>query len=442
MRISFCGILFVALPAMAADLAPAPVTFQKDVLPILQKNCQACHRPGQAAPMSFLTYDSTRPWAKAIKEAVVLRKMPPWFADPKVGHFVNDRSLAQGDIDTLAKWADSGAQQGNPKDAPAAVRWPEGWQIEPDTIVQGPTYDVPGHPKNNVVEWINVTVPGGFTKDTWITSLEINPEHPEVTHHMCVAFIPHKADVQYFVPKWTDKKRDDEGSAIPDQGPTFSQGNGSEPDCYVPGHAAVDYRPIHAARLVPAGSDVAFSLHYTPNGKDVTDHVRLGFTVAKEPPQRRYVALLKQPVKDSKVFAIPPGEANWQSPPVEVTFDQDVELVFMMPHMHARGKDMTYTLVYPDGRQEVVLSVPHYDFNWQIGYETSIHVPKGSQLRVDAHFDNSVNNAANPNPRRTVYYGEMTWEEMMAPFFSVVTERDVDPKKILVSSATPASGTH
>jgi len=436
----FCAVLFTALPAIAADLPPTPVTFHKDVLPILQKNCQTCHRPGQAAPMSFLTYDSTRPWATAIKEAVLLRRMPPWFADPKIGHFVNDCSLPQSDIDTLVKWADVGAPQGEPEDAPPTTRWPEGWQIQPDIIVQGPTYDVPAHPKNNVIEWISVTVPGGFTKDTWITSLEIKPEHPEVTHHMCVAFIPHKPDIQYFVPKWTDKQRDDEGSAIPDKGPTFTAGNGGgEPDCYVPGHVAADYRPIHAARLVPAGSDIAFSLHYTPNGMDLTDHVRIGFTVAKEPPQRRYVALLRQPPRDPKRFAIPPRDSNWQSPPVEVTFDQDVELVFMMPHMHARGKDMTYTLVYPDGREEVVLSVPHYDFNWQIGYETSIHVPKGTKLHVDAHFDNSANNLANPNPNRTVYYGEMTWEEMMAPFFSVVVDRDADPKKILTSSAALAN---
>jgi hypothetical protein len=134
------------------------------------------------------------------------------------------------------------------------------------------------------------------------------------------------------------------------------------------------------------------------------------------------------------VFAIPPHDPNWQSPPCEVTFRQDVELVLMIPHMHARGKDMTFTLEYPDGRKETVLSVPHYNFNWQLGYQTSIPVPKGTKLRVDAHFDNSANNPANPNPDRTVYYGEMTWEEMMSPIFSVVTKPQVDPKTILSDS--------
>jgi hypothetical protein len=140
-------VLAIASAAVAADLSPAPVTFHKDVLPVLQGHCQTCHRPGQAGPMSFLTYDSTRPWAKAIKEAVVTRKMPPWFADPNVGHFQNDASLKQADIDTLVKWADGGAPQGNANDAPPPVQWPEGWQIQPDVVLDGPSYDVPAHPK-------------------------------------------------------------------------------------------------------------------------------------------------------------------------------------------------------------------------------------------------------------------------------------------------------
>ncbi len=446
MKTNLCAALLVtAIPAVAADLSPNSVTFTRDVLPVLQKNCQTCHRPGQAGPMSFLTYENTRPWAKAIKEAVVLRKMPPWFADPKVGHFVNDRSLQQSDIDLLARWADAGAPQGDPKDAPPAVKWPDGWQIQPDIIVDGGSYDVPAHPKNNVVEWITVIVPSGFKQDTWITSVEIKPEFPAVTHHMCLGFNPHTEDARYFVPLWKDKQRGDDGSALPDKGPTFDPGGlkigvSAAEDCYVPGNVVADYRPVHAAKLVPAGSDIAMSIHYTPNGKAVTDHVRIGFTVARQPPDRRYVSILKQAPTDPKVFAIPPNNADWPSPPVEYTFSRDVELVFMMPHMHSRGKDMTYTLVYPDGRKEAILSVPRYDFNWQIGYQTAVHVPKGTTLHVDAHFDNSPNNSSNPNPNRTVYYGEMTWEEMMAPFVGVVVERDADPKKILTRKVQPAGG--
>ena len=143
---------------------------------------------------------------------------------------------------------------------------------------------------------------------------------------------------------------------------------------------------------------------------------------------------------DPKLFAIPPNEANWQSPPAVVVFKKDAELVFMMPHMHSRGKDMTYTLEYPDGRKEVVLSVPKYDFNWQLGYQTSVHVPKGTKLHVDAHFDNSANNPANPNPNHTVYFGEMTWEEMMYGFYGVVIDPNEDPKGIVGRQVEPAGG--
>jgi len=170
-----------ATVTLAAD---APVTFHKDVEPILQRNCQTCHRPGQVAPMSFLTYQNVRPWAKAMKAAVVSRKMPPWFADPQHGPYLNDRSLKQNDIDTIAQWADAGAPEGDAKDAPVAVTWPQGWAIKPDVIVDGPVTDVPASPKNNVVEWITVIMPTGFTKDTWVTSVQIKPEFPAVTHHI------------------------------------------------------------------------------------------------------------------------------------------------------------------------------------------------------------------------------------------------------------------
>ena len=222
MRLVF-AVMTLGTAALAADAPPA-ITFDKDVLPILQRNCQSCHRPGQIAPTSFLTYQSVRPWAKAMKAAVISRKMPPWFADPQYGHFLNDRSLKPSEIETISKWADSGAPEGNIKDAPAPVDWPDGWMIKPDIIVDGPTFDVPAHPKNNVVEWLTVTVPTGFAQDTWITSVQIKPKYPGVVHHMCLGFNPHRANAKYLVPVWQDKPRDEEGAAIPDRGPTFTLG--------------------------------------------------------------------------------------------------------------------------------------------------------------------------------------------------------------------------
>jgi len=326
------------------------------------------------------------------------------------------------------------------------VNWPEGWQIQPDVIVKGPVVDIPAHPKNDVIEWMSVTVPTGFKEDTWITSVQIKPEHPAIAHHICLGFNPHRDGIEYFKPVWQDKERDAEGSAIPGKGATFGPATpggrftSMAEDCYLPGNPAADYREFGAAKLVPAGSDITLNLHYTPNGAAVTDHVLVGFTIAKEAPGRRYVSLSTSAPMDPARFAIPPNDPNWQSPPADVTFNQDVELVYMMPHMHFRGKDMAYTLIYPDGRKEPVLNVPHYDFNWQLGYSTSLQVPKGTRLHVEAHFDNSANNKFNPNPNRTVYYGEMTWEEMMFPFFGVVVARDADPQKILTGGALRPPG--
>jgi hypothetical protein len=459
-RLMLAG-LTLTVGALAADTPD--VTFHKDVEPVLQRSCQTCHRPGQVAPMSFLTYQSARPWARAMKTAVSTGKMPPWFADPHFGPYLNDRSLKPRDIETIAKWADAGAPEGDPRDAPPAVQWPEGWYIKPDVVVDGPTTEVPASPKNNVVEWMTVIMPSGFTKDTWVSSVQIRPEHPEIAHHICIGYIAHNPSYRYGVAYWADKERDDDGSALPDKGPTFlgsgerrstdadptpittRRGDrvpppGGAEDCYLPGNFAADYRAIHAGKLIPAGSDVTFNLHYTPNGTRATDHVKVGFTVLDEAPVRRYVSFLTTSPTDPERFAIPPNTPNWESPPAEVTFLEDAELVYLMPHMHARGKDMTYTLEFPDGRKQVVLSVPRYDFNWQLGYNTSIKVPKGTKLRVDAHFDNSAKNKFNPNPNRTVYYGTMTWEEMMNPFYSLVVDKNVDPGKIVRSKYQQVNG--
>src|SRR6202165_2706711 len=172
-RLMLAG-LTLTVGALAADTPD--VTFHKDVEPVLQRNCQTCQRPGQVAPMSFLTYQNVRPWAKAMKTAVLTRKMPPWFADPHYGPYLNDRSLKQGDIDTIVKWADAGAPEGDLKDAPPAVQWPDEWAIKPDIIVEGPTTKVPASPKNNVVEWMTVVMTSGFTKDNWVTYVQLKPE--------------------------------------------------------------------------------------------------------------------------------------------------------------------------------------------------------------------------------------------------------------------------
>jgi hypothetical protein len=309
---------------------------------------------------------------------------------------------------------------------------------------------VPAHPKNNVVEWSYITVPSGITEDTWITSMQIRPSEPSIAHHICVFFKPHTPDVKYNVPYWYDRKRDENGSAvvaeagingrgIPD---SVTEGSNGIEGCYVPGQFTQDYRIFNAGKLVKAGTDIVFQVHYTPNGKDMIDRPRIGFTVSSQPPQRRYVSFGMSAPSDPKNFAIPPNDGNWASPPAEAVFTQDAELVYMFPHMHVRGKDMTYRLTYPDGTTETILNVPHYDFNWQLGYDVAkpIRVPKGTKLVVTAHYDNSANNKFNPDPSKTVYYGDMTWEEMMFPFFSVVVDQDVDAGKILKMLGGRADG--
>ena len=420
------------------------VTFNKDILPILQENCQSCHRPGQVAPMSLLTYQDARPWAKAMKQKVVERQMPPWNADPKYGRFANDRSLKQSDIDAIAAWVDQGALEGDAKEKPAPVDWPEGgWIIKPDIIVNGPETKVPAHTKNNVIEWTSYVMPSGITKDTWITSIEVKPSEIAVTHHICVSFVPHRPDVVYNRPVWRDVQRDENGVEIKQpkakpQKPSASAnvsttGDGGGGECYLPGTQPMDYRPLHAGKLIPAGTDVLFQVHYTPNGKtDVVDRPQLGLTVAKQEPERKYITYSAHGFQDHEHFAITPNDPNWEAPKGIVTFLQDAQLVWMSPHMHLRGKDMTYTVQYPDGRSEILLNVAHYDFNWQLGYVPAqpVRVHKGAKLVVTGHFDNSAYNRFNPDPNQTVYYGDMVWEEMFGGRIGIIVEKESDPKKV------------
>ena len=295
--VAFATLIAIAAGSVTLAQAPAPaaavasaVTFHKDIEPLLQKNCQSCHRPGQIAPMSLLSYQAVRPWARAIKTKVVAREMPPWFADPHAGpQYTTDRSLQQADIDLIAKWVDGGAPEGDPKDAPASRRMAEGrLAVQPDYVVRGPSFKVPGRPPSNVIEWTVIIVPTGFTKDTWITSVEIKPSDLQVTHHICIGFSLHHENVQYDTPVWADKPRDEEGVEIrPENGQSSGrardfrgdpadEGGETSGGCYLPGNQAFDYRPFNAGRLIPAGANIVIAQHYTPSGKDSSTSRRSG----------------------------------------------------------------------------------------------------------------------------------------------------------------------
>ena len=454
--LSWIGAIHAGQDATAGRSA-APVTFHQDVLPILQKNCESCHRPGQIGPFPMRTYQEVRPWARAIKNAIVARKMPPWFADPKYGHFNNDRSLKQSEVDTIVAWADSGAPAGDPKDAPAPLHWPEGgFQIEPDVAFELPPYEVPA---TGVIEWVRVAFPAPFKEDTWVTSVEILPGSPEVVHHLCMAIVERVPTRPYNEFEWIDLPRDDSGVTL--RGTSEEDGvvywrkvgstevkrrdgrslvqHGGNHFCYLPGLPYEDYRPVNAAVFVPAGSDMTVSFHYTPNGLGVTDRSKIGFTVAKEPPAKR---VLHQTGDESNAapvarksgitqLAIPPLEPNYVAPLTVTNILRDVELVWFRPHAHQRGKSVQYKLFYPDGREEVILNVPRYDFNWQLTYRTSKLIPKGSRIETQFVYDNSTANRYNPDPRKWVYYGNQSWEEMGTANMGFLVPREVDEKNAI-----------
>ncbi len=405
----FALTLAMAVSAAAATSGSATVTFNKDVQPILQKRCQDCHRPGEAVPMALIGYQESRPWAKAIKQAVLSRKMPPWFADPNYGHFANDRSLSQSEIDTLVAWADAGAPEGNPKDAPAPRQFVEGWTIgKPDLVLEMPNaFPIPA---KGVIDYQYVIIPTGLTEDKWVMASEIRPGDKSVMHHVITSirepgstWMADKQPGVLFVPP----------KGLKGGGDQLSPGLSG----YVPGQALPPGDFPRRGTLLKAGSDIVFQLHYTPNGKETSDKTKIGIIFAKEKPESRLMGGNSAAYN----FKIPAGDPDFK---VEATstVPYDCDLVSMMPHSHLRGKSFQYTVIHPNGESEIVLSVPKYDFNWQLTYYPAkpIHLEKGSKVQVTAKFDNSANNKYNPDPTKEVHWGEQTFEEMMMGYFSVV----------------------
>jgi hypothetical protein len=424
--------LATALIASAAGKSDAPtnqVTFNRDVLPILQKNCQGCHRPGEAAPVSFLTYSETRPWAKAIRESVRLRKMPPWFADPHVGKFANDRSLSPSDIETLAKWADTGAAEGSPSDAPAPVKFVSGWNIgAPDMVVEMPKpYHVAA---KGTIDYTYYVIPTGFTEDKWVQFAEVRPGNRKVVHHV-IAFIREPESKwmkdavpgEPFVPKKEAGESRNGGGGF---GGQFLVGYapGTIPDILEPGQA----------RLVKAGSDIVLQMHYTANGTEQVDQSKVGIIFAKEPPKQRVVTLAAMDTK----FIIPAGADNHKVES-QLTLQEETTVTGLLPHMHLRGKAFEYRVVFPTGETQELLRVPKYDFSWQLTYipVKPIVLPKGSRIECTAWFDNSPNNPNNPDPKTEVRFGEQSWEEMMIGFFHATLDPKMDPAD-LVRAKKPA----
>ena len=423
------------------------VTFNRDIAPILYHNCTVCHHPNDIAPMSLLTYKEARPWAAAIRQAVVQRKMPPWHADPQVGDYLNDPRLQEKDIATIVAWVKNGAPEGDPKDLPAAPQYHDGWHIKPDVILTIPEETVGA---GNQDEYEYIYVPTNFTEDKWVQSAEVVPGDRRVVHHATVSVVSaekaHEAmakdvgasDVDQFhfrTGKVNHTKPDaptsDDGCVAPPPGPLKDYSTGGinhVPSIYLPGHLAETRPPGYALRIA-AGSYLQFQIHYSNRlNQEVKDRTSIGLVFAREP--------VKHEVAQYEIwnnwFLIPPGDGNHKVTSC-FTLPQDVTAVAFTAHMHFRGKSMETEAVYPDGHREVLFNVPRYDFRWQETYflKHQFLLPKGTKLITTAYFDNSPNNPLNPDPTKSIRWGEPSNEEMMGFWLAYA---DVHPVKQTESS--------
>jgi hypothetical protein len=419
------------------------VTFTKDVAPIFFRNCAECHRPGEGAPFSALSFKEVRPWAKSIREKVLNRQMPPWHADPHYSEFKNNRALAQKEIDTIIAWVDGGAKEGDAKDLPPAPKFTDGWNIgQPEMIIQIPEeYSY----KAGVDEYQYFDVDPKFTEDKYVTNVEARPGNRKIVHHILAFIIPPGSPN---MAKMTTEQRYKAMEMLLKNSPFYRDGyllrvkadepvvddacgspnaarggeNQSILTGYAPGRNADIFEP-GVARKIPAGSIIRFQIHYsnqTLGGDSVEkDRSMVGFVFAKEPPQK---VVITNSVGNI-YFKIPAGAENHRVTACR-TLRRDTTIYGLMPHMHLRGKSMEYKVFYPDGKSETLINVPNYDFAWQTNYilKEPKRLPKGSKLMITGYFDNSAKNRFNPDPTKDVRYGEPTYDEMLLGFMDSVAD--------------------
>lgn len=443
----------VAQTATAGPTAAVAPTFNKDVAPILYKSCVSCHQPDSMAPMPLLDYKTARPYARAIRAAVESRKMPPWFADPQYGHFSNDPSLSEKDIQTIRAWVDGGALEGDPKDLAPQPAFAAGFKLgPPDIIIDiGQDFVIPPGPDVRKT----FTVPTNFTEGKWIRAAEVLPGNPKLVHHvhlgMSAAGGPDVELDEEGQPRPAKRQQatdsDDARTAalweplhdgqkrLRDSAPIVNDacaGNlpalpnldvtGSEGGSFatmLPGKGPDIFDPVgdgSMAKWIPAGAKLSFSMHYAQVTKPATDRTRVGLYLAKRVPD--------SPVRRMDIrnhyFYIPPG-ANRQEVKRCITFPADRKLLSITPHMHYRGREARYELVRPDDRRETLLYVPKYNFEWQLTYrfQEPVFVEKGSQLIVTFHYDNSRANRMNPDPTKILRWGDRSEDEMMTTWTEV-----------------------
>lgn len=381
------------------------VTYSGDVAAILQRRCQECHRPGQVGPFSLLTYERAKNWADTIHEVVLEQRMPPWHADPLYGEFSNDRRLTDGERKTLLAWIEQGCPKGDESLTPAPREFPKGWTIgTPDRIIRMPVAE--SIPASGVIPYKYYEVDPGFTEDVWIQAAEAMPGNPKVVHHV----------IAYIV---------EPGKKI-----FTKEGETAILVGWAPGDMPAIF-PDGIARRVTAGSKLRFEVHYTPTGKPEKDRSQIGIIFSKKRPKN----VVHTNILWNRGIEIPPHASN-HSEEASFTFPADAQILSFMPHMHWRGLRAYYTVEYPDGRTETLLSVPDFDFNWQSVYRFAkpLSVPKGTTVTVTGFWDNSADNPSNPNPERTIPWGDQTWDEMLNGWLEYVfDDEDVSEEKQLAN---------
>jgi hypothetical protein len=441
------------------------VTYSKQIASIFNDHCVECHRPGQIGPFALQSYEEAVGWADMIEEVVRDQRMPPWHPDPKYGKFRNDLSLSQEEKDLIYQWVANGAPEGDPKDLPEPKQYSGNWTIPggPDAVLymSEEPVDVPAE---GTVDYRYYVVDTGFTEDKWVKMSECVPGNRAVVHHMIVFMKPPSTSLfsgggsrgtdnsSAAGEKKSEEDRQanatanarnagvDEGKAKDDatRDPRPGRGRGGrggggqasfgQLSGFAPGTRPY-MLPDGMAKLIPAGWQLVFQMHYTPNGSPQKDRSYVGVKFA-DPSEVKYRVATANAANGT--FVIPAGEANFKVES-ERTYGGDVTLLSVFPHMHLRGKDFRYELIYPDGKRETILDMPRYDFNWQTSYvfEESKQLPKGTKMYCTAHFDNSADNPANPDPSIDVRWGDQTWEEMMIGWFDIAVPKDANIAEIL-----------
>ncbi|PYR04672.1 MAG: hypothetical protein DMG00_22940 [Acidobacteria bacterium] len=433
-------------------------TFSKDIAPLVFNNCATCHRPGEVAPMSLLSYEDVRPWAKVIKNKVQSREMPPWGADPDHSlKMRNDRSLTRQQIETIAAWVDGGAPRGNDADLPPVPKFADGWTVgtQPDVVLEMPVeFSIPAEGELGV-QMFYAPVP--FKEDKFAEILELHPGNRAVVHHagVFVVDIPEGAKIVDGRLIMSDGKAStDRGAGGPPRNEVGALPGSSKLLSWVPGRG-VDRHRADVGKRIPAGKYINWQVHYNPTGRPEKDRTKLGIWFNKVPvthellirqagdplaTTRGGLSLYRAEGKEveytadegttrrrSKTPNIPPYAESWSLTGI-TPVTEDITLYAMSPHMHLRGKSLKWVIVYPDGHEQTILDVPHFDFNWQIQYELEepLHIPAGSKILGIGYYDNSPKNKWNPAPEKEVYWSEQSWDEMYQPF----TEYSVDSQTL------------